>query len=390
MRIDKTTDLSRCEALIADAAKVGDRPLKLATDWKLQARPGGFAAGAQTIITWARQQSRPVLVSHAQGVDRRTALDRLCERPHGMIAAMMSADTTEADGVSSVRDEVNARIKAQVETMDVPVPKPQRGQELFLMCVDHSTRPDIKALYSPTDPPEVRSATEFQDLLENALVAVAPRHGPKKAILGEQLGSALHELFDNSHAHARTDLSGRRYLRSVRCVNVAERSIPFGKISDGSLGAADLQGYLTRVADVSKSEQHARFLEISVVDSGPGMAARMASTDLDDELDIRQEAELVQACFRIGITSRQRRNYGHGLPRVLSVVREHGGLIRLRTGRLSLYRAFAPFKVDVQKGGAEENCPLLDSFSQSETYTPLGRAAGTAVSLLIPVNIQNR
>ena len=305
---------------------------------------------------------------------------------------MMSAAIVAADGVTDLRrrawDAVGRRIAA-MDRMDVGAIR--RGQALSLLCIDQSSLAALAPLYQETEgQPQVRQAPELRDLIEELIPAVSPRHGKGLRDLGEDLGILLHELFSNTHHHGRVDARGKFYKRSVRGVTFAERAVPIAELGRKGEGWTEMGEYLRLVAKASRSDHNVRLFEMSVVDGGPGMAAHAAGEDIASDVDLATEQALVQRCFAPNETRRAKAGFGMGLPRVMRVIRRRGGLIRVRTGRLSLTRFFDPGRAEPEAQPTEAEARLLDSRSLAEVAAPRGRAAGTVVTVLVPIGLGPR
>lgn len=116
--------------------------------------------------------------------------------------------------------------------------------------------------------------------------------------------------------------------------------------------------------------------EISVLDSGPGMASRLLEKDVKN-VSPEGEVEALVKCFHKYITSEKggrRQLRGRGLSRVLGLIGRRG-FLRVRSGRTLLYRNFyqAPLSTDEISQGqisflTEAGLPLIEGTSISVLY----------------------
>ncbi|ELR68078.1 hypothetical protein C900_01157 [Fulvivirga imtechensis AK7] len=117
--------------------------------------------------------------------------------------------------------------------------------------------------------------------------------------------------------------------------------------------------------------------EVSVFDTGPGMARRWTGKDFD-QLSEGQEIDSTIKCFNKYITSDtsgRRHVRGRGLSRVISII-SGTGLIRVRTGNICIYRDFfqRPLKAcEVEGNGIKFN-----------SLEALQRQEGTSITILYP------
>ncbi|WP_247591635.1 hypothetical protein [Ralstonia pseudosolanacearum] len=114
-----------------------------------------------------------------------------------------------------------------------------------------------------------------------------------------------------------------------------------------------------------RSGVQSHFLELTVLDTGPGLVRRWLSRFPEkalSELSIADEVEIVKRCFEMHASTKENRSSGGGLDRVVQTLTELKGFLRLRTGRICLVqdfssdksRAFSPRHWDT----AQEELPL--------------------------------
>jgi hypothetical protein len=156
----------------------------------------------------------------------------------------------------------------------------------------------------------------------------------------------------------------RFYLKNIYAAGLAKIKIPSKQIK--------LFG-----DEVSENEKIG-VCEISVLDTGPGMARRWLNKDYK-EFNRDEELLAVKSCFLKHLTSDvsgKRQLRGQGLCNVISVIGEIG-LIRVRSGRVLLIRDFNERNLDrkeIESGDLE--------FSIEENNMHL--VEGTTVSILYP------
>lgn len=141
-----------------------------------------------------------------------------------------------------------------------------------------------------------------------------------KQVLENDFASILYELFENTELHARDNSLIKKSIRGLR--------IKYTKLheNENKDKYEDIKGYLSKF-------KNQEFIEISIFDSGNGLAASLAN-NLD--FNFETEKKLVLKCFdkhtsRTGLSTR-----GLGLFEVMNMIKKNKGLFVLRTGRTLL------------------------------------------------------
>ena len=156
---------------------------------------------------------------------------------------------------------------------------------VFLASIDHHPRWRIPQCYFPTG--EVRYRDDFTVLAEAmAKYATSATGGtPITADVRKPLGAILHELFKNTHEWARTDVHGAPLLRSVRGLLAQGHTWAEEEAKEVAEGSEALAKYLAHPAVPSKIGRW-RFLELSIFDSGIGLARRWLASKRGGEIKL--------------------------------------------------------------------------------------------------------
>jgi hypothetical protein len=200
--------------------------------------------------------------------------------------------------------------------------------------------------------------------------------------LSEPLMNALidfaYEAFDNTRRHAVRSLEGdplegARFLL-VRAIWVdGERA---SELADG-VASSSMGQYMTALSRAV--EGRLRLVEMSVADSGPGIAATLAGSGEIHRGPREPEVELLKAAFESGRTRRRTSaGAGRGLFKALRATEQLGGLVAVRSGRTRLCKAFAS---GVDPEWVAEELPSLPGTSLSLLFPWLDRSQ---LSLLSP------
>lgn len=369
---------------------------------------GGEASLIQLLISWGRRQPEATLVTHVGAdEDPGTQLRHLVRRPFGLVAAWMARDVTDRPGTRAIKAAANAASEEVIDLMwhgrrapgaaerpslwgeddEAEAGVVAVGDRVFLASIDHHPRWRIPPCYFPTG--DVRHRDDFVALARSmAEKATSGRGGsPVTAEVSAPLGAILHELVKNTHEWARTDEHGVPLLRSVRGLLAQGHSWAEAQVADVASGSRPLATYLAH-PQLRSAEGRWRFLELSVFDSGPGLARRWLMTRPQSAADrdhptLEEEYRACHECFLRWNSSSGAGHKGLGLYEVLQMLSQVGAFFRVRTGRLSLYRDFLerPYAGAATGGGWS----LADWSSGTDALTALAPAEGVLYTMLIPI-----
>lgn len=386
LSVTRVATIDACETYLSQIEQRKDDRLLLASNLK-HAHCGGAVALLQVINTWSRVCSdpNPTLVTHAQEPYPERTIANLVETLPGLGSVLMSAEVMARDGQTSMRAAAYGLARRRIEAMDEGrLQETARGIATTLLCADHTTKRALQPFYhsSADGGAHLRGESDFvdlaADLMKVALGDARRRDFEPKDV--EAVGVMLRELFANTHIHARTDPTGAPYRRSVRGIHLAQHALEDGEKVTG--GFMPLATYLDAVLQRPRRAAQAKLLEISVFDSGPGYAARAAGKHIDDNFPLETEYRFVHDCLLRNITTRKEGGAGVGLPRMLSRLKGRGGFLRVRTGRLSLFKSFA----GEQDGNlVDPDFDLQDAGFGQDGFTRHAPAAGAVLTLLIPI-----
>lgn len=386
LSVNRIATIAACEEHLVSIERGTDGRLLLASNLKY-AHCGGAVSLLQVINTWSRSvaETDSVLLTHAQAPYAEQTIANLVETLPGLVSVLMSAQVVARDGQTSMLAAAYEDARQRIETMDTGrFRDTARGMATTLLCADQTSKRALQPFYHTTTNggAHVRGESDFVDLARDLMAAAlgeARKHDLDFKDV-EAVGVMLRELFANTHYHARTDSTGRSYRRSVRGVHFAQHALEDDEKVSG--GFPPLAEYLASVIARPRRAARAKLLEISVFDSGPGYAARMAGRPIDENVPLEQEYELVRSCLLRNVSTRTQDGAGIGLPRILSRLKGRGGFVRLRTGRLSLFRSFAG---EHDTALIDADYDLEDARAAAVGFTRHAPAAGAVVTLLFPI-----
>jgi hypothetical protein len=363
--------------LVSLQGSTGDVQLWLPTD--IPELIGVDVSLLQLLMTWSQKQAVPSL--RTRGVlleDADSSLSKLCDNVVGLSAVTLSKTIISWDE-EDVRSQAHARARQHVDDMIAERAKFQRGRSFAVLCFDGTSKAYPRNLYYPNG--EVVSERDLEALFTRRLSLAeddAARH-QRIASVATRLGRILFETFRNTHQWARTSVEGVPIRRAVRGVLMRRyrqhAAVPHSDLPARHASDAPLGRFLANHLDHAGS---GGVLELSVFDGGPGLVRRLRGTNDITSLSLDEERAACLACFDKHNTSSGIRHRGIGLYASMRALDQLGGFLRLRTGRMSLYRDFQdkPF----QEG---ELASFVDWPTQDkQAYADV---AGTVLTFIIPI-----
>ena len=109
----------------------------------------------------------------------------------------------------------------------------------------------------------------------------------------------------------------------------------------------------------------------------------------ETQISLQKEYDIFKKCFQFRQTSTSDSSKGYGLPIVMDRLTKMRGFLKIRSGRLSLYRDFieTPYK-----SGEQETYDFCDWDNQeiaTKKLAKLPKLAGTSITLLIPLEAKD-
>jgi hypothetical protein len=303
--------------------------------------------------------------------------------------------------ITPLSKQANAILREQILRVQQNWPDLAVLNSASLICVDEQPESFPRQLYRD-EAGSLVSWEEFLLFLEQLLKFVTDE-ASVRAALNKRLYSLctiLFELFKNTDEHAKTWISGEQFSSSLRGIHC--RYYPAEDLRQRFTAAAvgdpdQIAQYciaLLRSEDAAKKNRlRAPFtllgaLELTVFDAGPGLAQRWLRGSTA-QIPIREEYEAVMQCFRKGYSSASDASKGYGLWKVLWVLRELRGFIRIRTNRIHLYREFHRGHEYRLRREGEQVIPQEQLFDWNRGLTasvsPYAPTRGAVISVVLPI-----
>ena len=365
--LPRQTTFAGLEQFLREVRQAPGQDLKL----PVQVSHGGafsFSAVAiQCIATWARlhegKRRIQLAPNFADDVNTRARVAGALYAMSGLYFAHEVIAGSRIVPRSEALEPVAPRVFAM---QDYQYQDTLRGPNVALCCFEGAKLEFLQSLYAVPHrgAPEnttVRSASEFASILPRMIEACAA--GASSALTEAQtlaLAQLVHQLFKNADVHSASDAQGRPYDAGVRGIQVREV-----RIADEATASAfesddrALQVYLSKLGRRPLIRQlgaqgmegrldawrSSSFIEITVFDTGPGLAlrwlARHKGISRYAEIGREEELEAVKACFQLHATTHSAAMKGDGLPIALGAMKQLRAFMFLRTGRLALFQDFS-------------------------------------------------
>jgi|GEM_PF-972311 len=359
---------------------------------------GAVAALIQLIITWSRQNpGESALRLYAEDeVD--DSAKKFAETPFGLVALNMAHRIVSRGRAPLSRRDALKNSLQYVRCMHVgelSALKEYNRSILPVICIDNASelRRPVRLYRQNSD--ELRSREAFSALVRNCFRELSRVKLEDDEAQVKDIASFVYEAFQNTHEHAQTDLEGNRYLRSSRGVIFSFQSSSLERLSSSDTEVGALNEYLKGIQLQYAHHRDAHFAEVSVFDSGPGLAQSWLSHDGDaikrtlklkprlEGIPIDVEYSAVMECLNKGKTTKGSASRGNGLYRIMQVVKRNGGMVRMRTGRLSVMKSFSEKSI---KDLVSEDLQMVDVTSGAIPTEARSWSEGCVITVLMPLN----
>jgi hypothetical protein len=322
---------------------------------------GGFgipAALIQFFAAWSRASDNSLLKLYASDAPE-ASLAAFAQEPQGM-AALYFASKIEYSNFGTEPSKVGlAHAIPRIEAMQSgKYRQTMHGRGAFLACFAGAKNEFLMPLYSTGEKGSLRGREDFAHMTERVIDSCAPaamRHLTPMQF--HAISNLIYELFRNTDEHAQTDENGDRYHRNIRGLMAKFISKSKSTIAADTTGK-DVPQNIFMLRTLSNTRRtksasdtrlravsDATFLELTVFDTGPGLARRWMSKHAPNQslenIDIDLEMQYVKHCFEQHATTKDSDESGHGLSLVVTALREVNAFLRLRTGRVCLYQDFS-------------------------------------------------
>jgi hypothetical protein len=395
LQLTREINISRVEQYLDSLSEEPARDI--ATHEQIEgASFGGEAALIQLLFTWAKQHPRGRLWLKFAGSDEDLArsIDKYSNRAFGFVAMLMASEILTVDGqdcrklaYKSCESRVD-QLVASVENsssgdqnMEAVLSSAVFGHRTFLPCVDHSSKSNISPFYHPNG--SFRQRSEFRRFA-NVLIERRTHHFVEEnAETLSGLGSILYELMHNTNDWATTEADGTTLRKSIRGILFTHLYLPKSSIQKAAGNHAELSEYMHSVESRNPNET-IHLAELSVFDAGPGLAGRWLALNENNDTDVvTSEHEACVNCLGVHRTTSSDSYRGVGLFDVMQTLNRLSAMVRVRTGRIAMFRNFIANPLANSEIEAGPSLPL----SKEHHGRPegLSQVAGTTFTIMFPL-----
>ncbi|HBN8248695.1 hypothetical protein ACEPXJ_18350 [Pseudomonas aeruginosa] len=394
MNFDFPTNLSieSCEGFLSQLESADSVEDILMPEGTKNIAFGSYAAAIQAINTWARRSSSRNVYVKATGAKTSDRVDELLSRPHKFCLSMLAKNIYVDGDLEDIRPLVNGSAREVIEQQGRTKFGQRRGGLCWFALVDHSTKGFDRNFYlhSHDKKPIVRGQLQFKSVMSAMVGKSTDLVGGAEPLSEEEsdyLGRIFYELFLNTHEHGSRSFERDTWLKpGIRVIYTNGINLSASSVDARASANKAMEKYFSAIDELPL--QRRRFIEISVVDSGLGYEGRWRADQPQIESDsgisrLDAEYEIFKKCFTFRQTSSGKSSKGHGLPVVMERLTRLKAFMRVRSGRLSLFRDFInnPFKND-------DPCDFEDWETQERgARTEMAPVSGVAVTFLIPLEL---
>ncbi len=386
LKLTRKINISRVESLLEQVHALPSQDLEIYDNLQ-GASIGGEAALLQLLFCWAslNPNGQLNLKFSSQDEDFAHQLDKLSHRAFGFVGLLMAHDVLSSDGISCREagyQACNARVSEILSSTDIEesLEKAVYGHRTFLPCVDHSSKSKITPFYYSNG--KFRDRIDFRTLTEQLLERRSDSFAKSNKEILEGLGSVIFELMHNTHDWARTDLENCPLKKSIRGVLFTRFTFPVSGISNAAGDNLAITQYMQSLAARSQ-DSNLRFVEISVFDCGPGLAARWLSRPISKDVTLSEEYEACLACLGKHTSTSDESYRGLGLYDVMQTLNQLSAYIRIRSGRVAMERDFISLPTSDSEKAEGPKLPL--ALEHVERIKGLAMASGTLITILFPI-----
>jgi len=385
-RLEKTQSFGSLEGALKSFLPNREKVIQIPGTLDRAGMFGIDAASCQFLLTLVEEQPDLALRLSVGGLDSSAHLESLARHLFGFAAICCFDKIVDAQSKPVSNTIIRGCIDGWVTRMDSgKLGEIIRGRSVTLACVSNGPREFIRPLYALEENRGLQPCTAFQSFTRDML----SKCGASDVLTIREvdaLGELLFELFRNTDEHASLDERGNQKSEPrFRAISASYREMQITDTTSYFGGDLTLQSYIGKLVASSKGAQKLKFFELSVVDNGPGLAARWIAdkgtkegTSIVD-VTIDEELNAVYECFEKYNTTKTDAGAGQGLTKVVNRLSSLNAFMRLRTGRLALYQTFS--SKDIVTGKVAFR-PV-----QINAQRALKRATGTCYTICIPLMV---
>jgi len=345
----------------------------------------------QLIITWSRLSTGKLYIHYnSTTTELDDKIDKMFNRYWNFVAACMGykngiylLDQTEIS--SKVANVIKERTSYLNNNENW-----KKGTNSFISSVQHSAYPFPSAFYFSDG--KLKSKKEIIELSKNILSEISQNYISSTSTFviefhEKNIGEIIFELIENTHFWSQKDYLNRSFTTGIKGLIFSTHHGNRETLLNNCKDDKPLYDYISTI--ITNEESTNSIVEISVFDSGSGLASKWAKKDI---LDFDSKEEIYEAiidCLIKNNTSDKSSGYerGFGLHNMMTLLGDRKGFLKLRTNGFKLIRDFQknPFNGHIENKRVEYY--LEDWHGIQNKTIPTYKTEGTMFTIFIPIQI---
>jgi hypothetical protein len=352
---------------------------------------GIYSEIIQLIVTWSRLSKGKLFIHYnSTTIDLDDKIDVMFNRYWNFVAGCMGYN----NGIYlldqiDVSDKVANVIKERTKFLKFNE-KWKKGTNSFISSVQHSANPFPSAFYFSNG--TLKSKKEIIELSKNILVEISKSHISSTSTFvlehyDKLIGEIIFELIENTHYWSQSDYSNKTFPTGLRGLIFSSHHGNKETLLNNCKDDKPLYEYISNL--ISDAAANNVIVEISVFDSGSGLASKWSKKDISSFASKDEIYEAIIDCLVKNNTSDNSSSYerGFGLHNMMKLLGARKGYLKLRTNGLKLIRDFHknPFNGYIENN--REDYKLDDWHSIQKKTIPSYKTEGTMFSIFLPIQI---
>lgn len=345
----------------------------------------------QLIITWSRLSTGKLYIHYnSTTTELDDKIDVMFNRYWNFVAGCMGykngiflLDQTDVSSkVANVIKERTSFLKTNENW--------KKGTNSFISSVQHSANPYPSAFYFSNG--VLKSKKEIIELSKNILIEIAKNYISSTSTFiiehfDKLIGEIIFELIENTHYWSQSDINNRTFATGFRGLLLSSHQGNKETLLSNCKDDKPMFDYISNL--ITNNESNNVIVEISVFDSGSGLASKWSKKEVKDFNSREEVYESIIDCLIKNNTSDKTSSYerGFGLHNIMTLLGDRKGYIKLRTNGLKLFRDFDKKPFNGYRENNRENYKLDDWHSIQKKTIPSYKTEGTMFSIFLPIQI---
>jgi hypothetical protein len=344
----------------------------------------------QLIITWSRISKGKIYVHYdSKTSDLNTKIDVMFNRFWNFVAGCMGYKNGIylSDNIN-ISNQVAKVIKERITFLNLNN-NWQKGSNSFISAIQHSATPFPSALYFSNG--NLKPKNEVIELSKNILSDISKSYSKYSSTsvvdyYKELIGEIIFELIENTHFWSQSNFEDKTFETGIRGLMISLHHGNKEELLKNCKDDLSLSDYFTNL--ITNEEVENNIIELSVFDSGSGLASRWLKKDINEFSTEDEIYDAIIDCLVKENTSDKSSNYerGFGLFNMMKLLGTRKGYLKLRTNGLKLIRDFNKDSFNESKVSSKEDYNLDNWHISQNNSNSLYRTAGTMFSIFIPTS----